>query len=83
MDVLFSILNRRFEGIARQEDAPFYAASIGSEPLVSCCELHGVDVAPFEGRVADALRGALVELARLRLHGFSEVRCGSCAADLG
>lgn len=69
-----SIVNRRFDAVCRREGGPFFSASVTCEAIVRSCEAHCVEVTPYQGRVADALRGALTELARLRAHGFSVVR---------
>ena len=47
---------------------------MAAEPLISACETRTVDVVPYEQRIGAALRGVLTELARLRLHGFTDVR---------
>jgi hypothetical protein len=68
------MLNRRLDMVARREDGPFYTAVTATDNLLRACELHVCEVAPYERRICDALSGVLTELARARLHGFTDVR---------
>jgi hypothetical protein len=74
MDILLSIINRRLDCVSRQEAGPFYTACMTTEPLLQSFEAHSLAVVPYEGRICEALQGVLMELARLRVHGVSEVR---------
>lgn len=67
-----TMLNNRFFKISRQEKPPFYSASCSSDPLCSSIQMLCVSASVAEEASLVALEALLVELARVRLHGFSE-----------
>mmetsp|Transcript_26988 Transcript_26988/g.69981 ORF Transcript_26988/g.69981 Transcript_26988/m.69981 type:complete len:1010 (+) Transcript_26988:157-3186(+) len=67
-----SMLNNRLFKISRREKPPFYVAQSSSEPLSTSIQTMCVSASVAEGGAAPAAEAMLVELARVRLHGFSE-----------
>jgi hypothetical protein len=66
-----SMLNNRLFKISRQEKPPFYVAQCSSEPLSSTIQTICVSASVAEGATPAAVEAILIELARVRLHGFS------------
>ncbi|KAK9846440.1 hypothetical protein WJX81_003803 [Elliptochloris bilobata] len=65
-------LNQRLFRMSRQTDPPFYSAQVASEPVCKSVEIHAFSASAAEGKTLEALEAVLVELARVRLHGFTE-----------
>ena len=66
----FQMLNARMGEIARQPDAPYLAASAGSDTLGRTVEATSISARVAEGRIPQGLTGLAQEIARVRQFGF-------------
>ncbi|XP_044463821.1 zinc protease PQQL-like isoform X1 [Mangifera indica] len=65
-------LNQRFFKISRRKDPPFFSCSASADDLVRPLKACIISAACKERGTLEALESVLVEVARVRLHGFSE-----------
>ncbi|XP_039014704.1 zinc protease PQQL-like isoform X2 [Hibiscus syriacus] len=65
-------LNRRLFRISRRKDAPYLSCSIASYVLVRDLKAYIMTSSCKEKGTLEALESMLMEIARVRLHGFSE-----------
>ncbi|XP_022732546.1 zinc protease PQQL-like isoform X3 [Durio zibethinus] len=65
-------LNRRFFKISHRKDPPYFSCSIGAYALVRQSKAYIMTSSCKEKGTLDALESMLIEVARVRLHGFSE-----------
>lgn len=65
-------LNQRFFKLSRQPDPPFYSATSGGENLVRPARAFLASAACKDRGTLAALEAILTEIARVRLHGFSD-----------
>ncbi|XP_078431997.1 insulinase (Peptidase family M16) protein [Wolffia australiana] len=65
-------LNQRFFKISRSKDPPFFSCSAAADTLVRPVKAYIMTSSCREGGVVEALEVMLMEVARVRLHGFSE-----------
>ncbi|OMO91641.1 hypothetical protein COLO4_18247 [Corchorus olitorius] len=77
-----SALNRRFFRISRRKDPPYFSCSIGSYGLVRKVKAHAIESTCKEKGTLEALESMLTEVARVRLHGFTEREISVCKARL-
>eukprot|EP01025_Chloroclados_australasicus_P009149 TRINITY_DN13521_c0_g1_i3.p1 TRINITY_DN13521_c0_g1~~TRINITY_DN13521_c0_g1_i3.p1 ORF type:complete len:1012 (-),score=156.71 TRINITY_DN13521_c0_g1_i3:256-3291(-) len=70
--LFFLALNNRFFKIGRQDQPPFVAANGQTEGLCKTCNLYAFAAIVFHGHVLPAIEAILIEIARVRLYGFSE-----------
>jgi zinc protease len=70
--LVFQMINARFGEIARQPDAPFLAASAGSDTLGRTVEAEGFAARVQDGKIPLGLTGLAQEIARVRQHGFGD-----------
>jgi zinc protease len=70
--LVFQMMNARFAEIARQADAPFLAASAGSDTLGRTVEAVSVSARVRDGAIARGLSALGEEVTRIRQHGFGE-----------
>lgn len=79
-------VNNRFYKLCRKPDPPFWAAQVGAEQATKTIEGYVLAATVGEGGLIRAMKALLTELARIRLHGFSEreVRqaCASMMSDV-
>ncbi|WIA12333.1 hypothetical protein OEZ85_012387 [Tetradesmus obliquus] len=72
-DVLFqACLNGRLYRLSRARDPPFFSASLADESACAAVDMFVLGVVCEEKQTLRALEAVLVELARVRLHGFSQ-----------
>jgi hypothetical protein len=71
--LLQSIINRRLDEVSRREPSPFYRAVFATDSLTRECEAHVLDISTFQGRICEGIEAVLLEIARLRVHGISDV----------
>ncbi|KAK5829923.1 zinc protease PQQL-like [Gossypium arboreum] len=65
-------LNQRFFKISRRKDPPYFSCSAASDALVSPLKAYIMSSTCKEKGTLQALESMLIEVARVRLHGFSE-----------
>ncbi|KAK9820030.1 hypothetical protein WJX72_005269 [[Myrmecia] bisecta] len=79
-------INNRFFKMARKPDPPFYGAQIAPEQLCSTISSYVVTASVQEGGALQAFEALMIELARVRLHGFSprevQVACLTTLSDV-
>lgn len=67
-----SALNQRFFKISRQPDPPFFSCSSAGDVLVHPVKAYIMTASCKERGTIEALESVLTEVARVRVHGFSE-----------
>eukprot|EP00899_Mesostigma_viride_P018829 jgi/Mesvir1/26948/Mv20668-RA.1 len=72
IELFHSVLNQRFFKLSHTEDPPFYQASSISDEPVKPVMSYSLSASVEEGGAARALEAMLTEVARVRLHGFTE-----------
>ncbi|KHG10444.1 putative zinc protease pqqL [Gossypium arboreum] len=65
-------LNRRLFRISRRKDPPYFSCSVASYVLVRDLKAYIMSSSCKEKGTLEALESMLIEVARVRLHGFSE-----------
>ncbi|KAH7414951.1 hypothetical protein KP509_14G020500 [Ceratopteris richardii] len=65
-------LNQRFFKISRQKDPPFFSCSSAGDNLVHPVKAYLLSASCKEKGTLQALESVLTEIARVRLHGFSD-----------
>ncbi|XP_008797884.1 zinc protease PQQL-like isoform X1 [Phoenix dactylifera] len=65
-------LNQRFFKISRRKDPPYFACSSAADALVRPVKAYIMTSSCREKGTIEALESMLMEVARVRLHGFSE-----------
>ncbi|XP_039071636.1 zinc protease PQQL-like isoform X2 [Hibiscus syriacus] len=65
-------LNQRFFKISRRKDPPYFSCSAASDALVRPLKAYIMSSTCKENGTLQALESMLLEVARVRLHGFSE-----------
>jgi predicted Zn-dependent peptidase len=69
--VFIEVLNSRLFRVARAQTPPFYSASADLEDMCASMALFVVGATAPVGGALPALEALLIELARVRLHGFT------------
>ncbi|XP_031108210.1 zinc protease PQQL-like isoform X1 [Ipomoea triloba] len=70
--MFFHALNQRFFKISRKKDPPYYSCSAAADCLVRPVKAYIMTSSCKEKGTVEALESMLTEVARVRLHGFSE-----------
>ncbi|GAB4852721.1 hypothetical protein Ancab_016933 [Ancistrocladus abbreviatus] len=65
-------LNQRFYKISYRKDPPYFTCSAAEHELVNPIKAFKISASCREKRTIEALESILIELARIRTHGFSE-----------
>ncbi|XP_068334934.1 zinc protease PQQL-like [Pyrus communis] len=65
-------LNQRFFKISRKKDPPYFSCSASADVLVNPLKAYIMTSSCKEKGTVEALESMLIEVARVRLHGFSE-----------
>ncbi|XP_021276228.1 zinc protease PQQL-like isoform X2 [Herrania umbratica] len=65
-------LNQRFFKISRRRDPPYFSCSAAADALVRPLKAYIISSSCKEKGTLEALESMLIEVARVRLHGFSE-----------
>lgn len=65
-------LNQRFFKISRRKDPPYFSCSASADALVRPLKAYIMSSSCKEKGTLEALESMLIEIARVRLHGFSE-----------
>jgi zinc protease len=68
--LMSQMVNARFSEIARRTDAPFLAASVGSETMGRSVEAFSAAARTRDGAIGPGLMALAQELTRVRQHGF-------------
>lgn len=74
-------IGSRLAEIARQPDAPFLAAGVSSSSLVRAGQTYAAQAIAKEGKVLESLETLFTEVARVRLHGFTQSEIDRMKAD--
>ncbi|GMQ06238.1 hypothetical protein CsSME_00050896 [Camellia sinensis var. sinensis] len=70
--MFFHALNQRFFKISRGKDPPYFSCSAAADVLVRPVKAYIMTSSCKEKGTIEALKSILTEVARVRLHGFSE-----------
>ncbi|KAM7509636.1 hypothetical protein LguiA_020089 [Lonicera macranthoides] len=70
--MFFQALNQRFFKISRNKDPPYFSCSAAADVLVRPIKAYIMTSSCKEKGTIEALESMLTEVARVRLHGFSE-----------
>lgn len=65
-------LNQRFFKISRKKDQPFFSCSSSADDFVRSMRAYMLSATCKDKRTVGALESMLMEIARVRLHGFTE-----------
>ncbi|XP_020265173.1 zinc protease PQQL-like isoform X2 [Asparagus officinalis] len=65
-------LNQRLFKLSRRKDPPYFSCSSSADALVKPVKAYIMTSSCREGGTVDALESMLMEVARVRLHGFSD-----------
>ncbi|CAM8969399.1 unnamed protein product [Rhodiola kirilowii] len=65
-------LNQRFFKLSRRKDPPYFSCSATADSLVLPLKAYIITASCKEKGTVEALESMLIEVARIRLHGFSE-----------
>ncbi|KAK6236436.1 hypothetical protein SCA6_011773 [Theobroma cacao] len=65
-------LNQRFFKISRRRDPPYFSCSAAADALVHPLKAYIISSSCKEKGTLEAIESMLIEVARVRLHGFSE-----------
>jgi zinc protease len=76
------IINARLEEISQKPDAAFLGGGIGSTSLVRAGQTYAASAIAKEGKTLESLESLLVEVARVRAHGFTASELERQKADL-
>jgi zinc protease len=68
--LMYQMVNARLSEIARQTDAAFLAASVGSDTMGRSVEAFSAGARTRDGAIEPGLSALAQELARVRQHGF-------------
>jgi len=82
MDLANSIIDRRFERLAKQENSPILGGSASHEDVFNHVELGGISVTAAEGRWQEALPILEQEFRRAQMHGFTEAEFNEAKSNL-
>ncbi|KAH7572183.1 hypothetical protein JRO89_XS04G0216300 [Xanthoceras sorbifolium] len=70
--MFFHALNQRLFKLSRRKDPPFFSCSTTADDLVRPVKAYIMSASCKERGTLEALESMLIEVARVRLHGFSE-----------
>ncbi|XP_074336220.1 zinc protease PQQL-like [Apium graveolens] len=70
--MFFHALNQRFFKISRKKDLPYFSCSASADVLVRPSKAYIMTSSCKEKGTIEALESMLIEVAKVRLHGFSE-----------
>lgn len=70
--MFFHALNQRFFKLSRKKDPPYFSCSAAADVLVRPCKAYIMTSSCKEKGTIEALKSMLTEIARVRMHGFSE-----------
>ena len=80
--IAYGILNRRFQRMARAENAPFRAASFGTGDVFESGRTTSLAVLSGDGEWRPALLAAQAEYRRAMIHGFTDAEVAEQVANL-
>ncbi|XP_028071565.1 zinc protease PQQL-like [Camellia sinensis] len=70
--MFFHALNQRFLKISRRKDSPYFSCSAAADVVARPVKAYIMTSSCKEKGTIEALKSILTEVARVRLHGFSE-----------
>ncbi|KAL0374453.1 UNVERIFIED_CONTAM: Zinc protease PQQL-like [Sesamum radiatum] len=70
--MFFHALNQRFFKLSRKKDPPYFSCSAAADVLVRPTKAYIMTSACKQNGTTMALESMLIEVARVRMHGFSE-----------
>jgi len=74
-------INQRLHAISKREGAPMFAAAAGNRLPCRAVESYTVTASTAPGQQLRALKVLLLELERIKAHGFSELELGLVKAN--
>ncbi len=81
-DLIYSMLNQRLGEIARQSDAPFLTAGVGAGEFARPVTADSIGALVEDDKVELGLEALLIEVERVRRHGFAETELERAKIDL-
>ncbi|MDB6076841.1 MAG: peptidase, partial [Akkermansiaceae bacterium] len=82
LEVAHSIIDRRFERIAKQDGSPITGGGVSRSEMFNHAELGSVDVSVTDDRWQDALPVMEQEFRRALEHGFTEAEVAEAKANV-
>ncbi|KVI12277.1 Metalloenzyme, LuxS/M16 peptidase-like protein [Cynara cardunculus var. scolymus] len=70
--MFYHAMNQRFFKISRKKDPPYFSCSVAADVVVQPIKAYIMTSSCKEKGILNALESMLTEIARVRLHGFSE-----------
>ncbi|KAL3829959.1 hypothetical protein ACJIZ3_018761 [Penstemon smallii] len=70
--MFFHALNQRFFKLSRKKDPPYFSCSAAADVLVRPTKAYIMTSSCKQNGTTEALESMLIEVARVRMHGFSE-----------
>ncbi|PWA80900.1 insulinase (Peptidase family M16) protein [Artemisia annua] len=70
--MFYHAMNQRFFKISRKKDPPYFSCSVAADVVVQPVKAYIMTSSCKEKGILSALESMLMEIARVRLHGFSE-----------
>ncbi|KAH6755599.1 Insulinase family protein [Perilla frutescens var. hirtella] len=70
--MFFHALNQRFFKLSRKKDPPYFSCSAAADVLVHPTKAYIMTSSCKQNGTTEALESMLIEVARVRFHGFSE-----------
>ncbi|XP_071721497.1 zinc protease PQQL-like isoform X2 [Rutidosis leptorrhynchoides] len=70
--MFYHAMNQRFFKISRKNDPPYFSCSVAADVVVQPVKAYIMTSSCKEKGTLDALESMLTEVARVRLHGFSD-----------
>ncbi|XP_074269178.1 zinc protease PQQL-like [Silene latifolia] len=80
--IFHSALNRRFTKISRRKEPPYFGCVIGEVELVCPVKAVQISISCKEKGILEALKSVLTEIAKIRLHEFSEREIAIACANI-
>ncbi len=71
-DIIYFVMNERFNDITSRPDAPFLNASFGVAGLCETCEVAMGSISCRDGESIEAFKAYMTEIEKMKLYGFSE-----------
>ncbi|KAK4483651.1 hypothetical protein RD792_010852 [Penstemon davidsonii] len=70
--MFFHAMNQRFFKLSRKKDPPYFSCSAAADVLVRPTKAYIMSSSCKQNGTTEALESMLIEVARVRMHGFSE-----------
>ncbi|KAL8489686.1 hypothetical protein ACS0TY_025545 [Phlomoides rotata] len=80
--MFFHALNQRFFKLSRKKDPPYFSCSAAADVLVRPTKAYIMTSSCKQNGTTEALESMLIEVARVRIHGFSDREISTARALL-